>query len=87
MSSENGEPKATVDRLVMPSFESPTDAMEWAAEQVNDPCVDNMRFAFVDDARQMETYDAAKRNGCCGFFDEDVIVAGRPAMVGCNFGH
>jgi hypothetical protein len=85
MTEENAKSTAPVHAVV--TFESPADAIEWAAEQVDDPCVDNMRFAFIDDEIAMNKYDAAKRNGCCGFFDEDVIVDGRPAMVGCNFGH
>lgn len=54
---------------------------------VDDPYTDNIRFAFCDDPTAMEEYDEAKRNGCCGFFDKDIFVDGREAVIGCNYGH
>ena len=69
------------------SFETREEAESWMAEEVDDPCVDNHRFAFLDDAEAMSEYEAQRDGGCCGFFDREVTVAGRKAMIGCNYGH
>jgi hypothetical protein len=50
-------------------------------------CFDNYRFAFLDDAAQVALYEKAERDGCCGSSDEEVLVDGRRAWIGCNFGH
>ena len=71
----------------LPSFASKEDAIEWMDERVDDPCTDNYRFAFVDDAAKMAEYEDQVRSGCCGSFDEQIMVAGRKATIGCNFGH
>lgn len=68
-------------------FDTQEEAEEWMDLEVDDPCVDNYRFAFLDDEDAMAIYDKQKEAGCCGDFDEEVIVAGRPAMIGCNYGH
>jgi hypothetical protein len=69
-------------------FSSPEEAEEWfLREVVDDPCVDNNRFAFKDDAEAMAEYEEAVQSGCCGSCDIDVEVAGRLATVGCNYGH
>jgi hypothetical protein len=70
-----------------PAFESEEEARCWMYEQVDDSCVDNYRFAFEDDAAAREQYCIAAENGCCGFFDEEITVAGRLATIGCNYGH
>jgi hypothetical protein len=62
-------------------------AEEWMLEQVDDSCVDNYRFAYLDDPLQMQAYGLAQESGCCGFFDEEVIVNERRATIGCNYGH
>lgn len=71
----------------LPKCNSEELAVQWMLAEVDDPCVDNIRFAFVDDAGQMRAYKEAQNKGCCGFFDEEVLVMGRVAKVGCNFGH
>lgn len=63
------------------------DAFEWMDEQVDDPCIDNRRFAFSDDSEEVGKYERLLDNGCCGFFDRRVKVAGRLASIGCNYGH
>ena len=68
-------------------FTSEGVAMAWMVEEVNDSCMDNSRFAFEDDEEAMRNYEEQKNSGCCGSFDEDIIVAGRPAKIGCNYGH
>lgn len=56
-------------------------------EEVDDPCVDNHRFAYEDDAEGMAKYDAKAADGCCGFYDRRITILGRPARIGCNYGH
>jgi hypothetical protein len=68
-------------------FDTEEDARTWMDEQVDDPCVDNYRFAFHDDSDAMAKYGHAEATGCCGSFDREVVVAGRPASIGCNYGH
>lgn len=70
-----------------PAFATLDEAIKWMDEQVDDPCIDNRRHAHVDDAAEMAEYKAAKDSGCCGSFDEEVIVAGRVMTIGCNYGH
>ena len=62
-------------------------AIEWAVSYADDACVDNERFAFVDDPKAVSEYEKQKDDGCCGFLDETVMVNGKLAMVGCNYGH
>ena len=50
-------------------------------------CIDNYRFAYVDDETAMFLYHEAQADGCCGGFDEKVLVNGKEAMIGCNYGH
>jgi hypothetical protein len=69
------------------AFDSFEAAIAWMYDEVDDPFVDNVRTAHVGDEAAMAAYDDARDHGCCGFFDADVVVAGRPAMVGCNYGH
>lgn len=69
------------------AFDTEADAKAWMLEQVGDPCVDNERFAFADDPDGMRNYAAQQVTGCCGEFDQEILVAGRRAMVGCNYGH
>ncbi len=71
----------------MKKFNTEEEAIAWAVEYVDDPCVDNERFVFDGDIEGMERYDAKVRDGCCGEFDANVIVDGRLARVGCNYGH
>ena len=49
--------------------------------------VDNVRFAFADDAKEADEYEAARNDGCCGFVDMEVKVDGRVYWMGCNYGH
>jgi len=62
-------------------------ARQWMTQEVDDPCVDNERFAYFDDPAAMQAYADQLKQGCCGFFDENIEVNGRPAKIGCNFGH
>lgn len=71
----------------MPEFKTEEDAVEWMCVHVDDPYIDNVRFAFLDDLQAMGKYGEAQRHGCCGEFDDEVTVGGRLATVGCNYGH
>lgn len=69
------------------AFKSQEEATQWMESEVDDTCVDNERFAYKDDPLQMAKYQEQVSQGCCGFFDEDIEVNGRAAIIGCNFGH
>ena len=69
------------------TFATQQEAYSWMSEEVDDPYTDNFRFTYADDAKGMEVYHNICAEGCCGFFDADVTVAGRAAIVGCNYGH
>lgn len=71
----------------IPQFATEQEARAWLDAQVDDDYVDNERFAYKDDQAAMEAYVRQAADGCCGDADYDVIVAGRPATIGCNFGH
>lgn len=71
------------------SFANEKDAQEWMfnVEIEDENCIDNYRFAYVDDETAMFLYHEAQADGCCGGFDEKVLVNGKEAMIGCNYGH
>lgn len=71
----------------LPTFDTVGDAYDWMYAEVDDPCVDNERFAWADQPEELATYDAVRDEGCCGSFDSDVIIGGRRAVIGCNYGH
>jgi len=71
----------------MKEFATVQEAFEWLDVEVDDPCVDNRRFAYVDDEAAMEKYVQAEGRGCCGFADYTISVGGRQARIGCNYGH
>jgi hypothetical protein len=66
--------------------------IDWALDQielyVDDPCIDNYRFAELGDEAEEETYEGAKSVGCCGSFDMEVTHPnGKRMLIGCNYGH
>lgn len=61
----------------MKNFKTKEEAIAWVVEHVDDPCVDNERFAFVSDLDAMDQYEDQKAGGCCGDFDAMVMVNGR----------
>jgi len=71
----------------IPTFSSKEDAVCWMDEQVDDPYMDNFRFSFNDDQKGVEKYEMQRQDGCCGSFDTVVMVDGREATIGCNYGH
>lgn len=68
-------------------FDTYEDAEEWMKDEVDDLCIDGFRFAYQDDPEAVYLYEEIRDNGCCGFFDEDIIVSGKLAQIGCNYGH
>lgn len=71
----------------IPHFETETDAWVWMEKEVDDGCVDNYRLCYLDDDISIAQYDEKKSEGCCGFFDRQVRIGNRCAMIGCNYGH
>ena len=71
----------------MQNFISLEAAWEWVEAMVDDPCVDNYRFTYVDDPIGESLYESISLEGCCGFFDEEIMINGRLAKIGCNYGH
>ncbi len=55
--------------------------------EVNDSCIDNVRFAACDVRKDMRRYRDRQMGGCCGHHDETVSIFGRKFMIGCNYGH
>lgn len=72
---------------LIPTFSNQEDAMDWMEEQVDDHCIDNHRFTFNDDQTGVEIYEVLRGAGCCGSFDTNIIIDGREATIGCNYGH
>jgi hypothetical protein len=75
--------------MAPPPFKSPQQAQTWLVEKAlaREAYHDNFRFGFVDDAAAMQAYEAILKKGCCGYADVRVVVGGRDALVGCNYGH
>ena len=68
------------------SFSSESEAWKYMYNQGYD-CMDNERFAFLDEPKQVELYEKWQSQGCCGFHDETILVNGKLAKIGCNYGH
>jgi len=48
---------------------------------------DNYRFAIVGNKDQEDEYCKIQKCGCCGFYDEEIEIAGIKFKVGFNYGH
>ncbi len=75
------------NNVKFPSFMTKGEAIQWVHREADDGCIDNTRFAYLDDVKAMEEYNKQIDEGCCGSMDRVVYVMGRKATVGCNFGH
>jgi hypothetical protein len=71
----------------MPEFATVEEAYEWMEAEVDDPCIDNHRFCFLNVGEQVAEFEAVAAQGCCGSFEKDVLINGIPARIGCNYGH
>jgi hypothetical protein len=80
----NAEPTTEPPPL---EFATEQEAWDWLTAEVDDPYQDNERLAYLDDPEGMARYDKQDADGCCGSLNYDVVIAGRPARIGCNFGH
>lgn len=69
------------------TFATREEAIEVMCDRLDDPCIDNIRFAYLDDVEGMHSYEEAREHGCCGSSDTCVRIGDRLAMVGCNYGH
>jgi hypothetical protein len=78
---------ASGDVTEIMEFASKEEANEWMEKEVDDPCIDNYRFAFLDNESEMIKYEKDKDQGCCGVFDQVIKINGRKATIGCNYGH
>lgn len=72
----------------MDHFNTKEEAFEWALD-IDDECVDNHRFAYLDDEIGMQEYEVARLQGCCGSFDVEITIGSdfRKAVIGYNYGH
>ena len=71
-------------------FDTEPQARKWLFSFLNEQDMehaDNYRFAFEDTPKEVAEYDTILNDGCCGYFDRRVKVAGRYALIGCNYGH
>ena len=57
------------------------------AHGLDDEYPDNLRVARSEDSWEKAAYEYARRSGCCGSFDEEILVGGVKFMIGCNYGH
>lgn len=83
----DGQSLLTAGLGVLIDFHSKEDAEEWMVSKVDDQCIDNYRFAFLDDEGALSKYAADQNDGCCGFYDAEITINGRIATIGCNYGH
>lgn len=72
---------------LFPTFPTKQKAFDWMETQVNDPYMDNYRFTFNDDPIDVDIYETLRQDGCCGSFDDVIVVDGKEATIGCNYGH
>jgi hypothetical protein len=67
-------------KLSFPSFQAAYDYLSKNFEYA-----DNFRGAYADESHA--EFDEIARGGCCGSEEIECEVAGRAAIVGCNYGH
>lgn len=48
---------------------------------------DNLRVARVEDSWEKASYEHARRSGCCGSYEDDIVFGGVKFWIGCNYGH
>lgn len=72
----------------MQSFATVEQARNWFFNDTAElDFADNFRFAFRDNAAEVDAYEEARSRGCCGCVDAEVQVDGRVYWMGCNYGH
>lgn len=48
---------------------------------------DNFRIARIDNKIELEQYEKLRKEGCCGFFDEEIELKNFKIKFGFNYGH
>lgn len=49
---------------------------------------DNFRICKIGDSKSEDAYNKAQKNGCCGFFDETMVLPSKTKIkIGFNYGH
>lgn len=71
-------------RIIEEPFAAADKAFEWMEEGLDN--VDNRRCTFLTEGG-IESYWVVADDGCCGSVDYVVTIAGRQALIGCNYGH
>lgn len=71
-----------------------TDAVDiqlFIMKELKDPeyyYIDNWRLALVGHAESEQAYNEKRKQGCCGFYDEELKTkSGNTYKVGFNYGH
>ncbi len=77
----------SVDEMFRTMPQPVIDALNKAIDDIDDPCVDSLRAASENDAAELELYNDIKAGGCCGFYDEEIILNGTKYYIGFNYGH
>lgn len=49
--------------------------------------IDNYRVAISGNQEQETRYKEIKSNGCCGFYDNKIMIEGIEFLIGWNYGH
>ena len=73
--------------MIKTEHEFPSFAAAFAWLYEDHEYADNMRGAYLSDFAGLAECDAIAEGGCCGSVDYEVLIAGKPARVGCNYGH
>ena len=69
-------------------FTSIERAFAWLEKTNRDNCYDQHRIVYADELNSNgKEYYEIYQKGCCGSDDTTVIINGRLAFIGCNFGH
>lgn len=64
------------------------EAIEYEVGRAGLEYADNYRAYRRKDGYMRDEFIAARKNGCCGFYEVSIIdVAGDHWIVGCNHGH
>lgn len=48
---------------------------------------DNFRVARSEDSWEKAAFEYVRSHGCCGSYEEEVVIRGVKFIIGCNFGH
>lgn len=63
------------------------EALNEAIEREGLDCADNFRFARVGNEDEEFAFNRAIEDGCCGSFNQKLMIGDFEYMIGCNYGH